>query len=193
MYVDLAAAIVLAFSLRALWLMRAQVALNVVVAVVVLLPLVPTLPAPSTPLIAPALFASSAPTAIAAGGVVLFEPYPSNDYPDAMFWQLTSGFNFSILGGYTVGPAAPGTEALQRHIRALSAASAVTLSGGDRIALIAGLRSLDVATVITGPGATPGVASLFTQLFGYPPTADGGFRIWQVPVYHHLAGGDSDR
>ena len=192
-YVDLAAAIVLAFSLRALWLMRARVALNVVVAVVVLLPLVPTLPAPSTPLTAPPLFASSSAAVTAEGDVVLFEPYPSNEYPDAMFWQLRSGFRFSILGGYVIGPPAPGTVALQQRIHALSATPTVTLSGADRVALIAALRSLDVATVITGPGATPGVASLFTQLFGYPPTADGGLRIWRVPVYHHLAGGNSDR
>jgi len=183
-YVDLAAAIVVAFALRALWLMRTRVVLNVAVAVVILLPLVPTLPAPATPLTAPSLFASSTPAASVQGGVVLFEPYPSNDYPEAMFWQLTSGFAFSIVGGYTVGPAAPGADGMQRRIRTLTATPTVTLTGSDRVALITALQSLHVGTVITGPGATPGIASLFTQLFGRPPTADGGFRIWQVPVYH---------
>ncbi len=183
-YVDLAAAIVLAFSLRALWLMRGRVVLNVAVALVVLLPLVPTLPAPTTELTTASLFATTSSAGISSYGGVLFEPYPSNDYPDAMFWQLTSGFAFSIVGGYTVGPSAPGADPLQRRIHALTATSTVTLSGADRIALIEALRSLSVETVVTGPGASPGVASLFTQLFGYPPTADGGFRIWQVPVYH---------
>ena len=183
-YVDLAAAIIFAFVLRALWLMRTRLALNVAVAVVILLPLVPTLPAPTTQITAPSLFASSAPAAGAQGGVVLFEPYPSNDYPDAMFWQLTSGFAFSIVGGYTVGPAVPEADGMQRRIRTLTATSTVTLTGSDRLALITALQSLHVGTVITGPGATPGIASLFTQLFGHPPTAGGGFRLWQVPVYH---------
>jgi len=184
MYVDLAAAIVLAFSLRALWLARKRVALNAVVAVVVLLPLVPALPAPSTSLTAPSLFSSGRPAGIADGGVVLFEPYPGAAHPDAMFWQLTSGFRFSIVGGYIIGLPAPGADALQRRIRTLSATSTVTLSGSDRRALISALRALGVNTVITCPGAGHRLASLFTQLFGSPPTANGGFRIWRVPVQH---------
>ena len=66
-YVDLAAAIIVAFTLRMLWLMRRSPLLNVAVAAVVLLPLVPTLPAPTTPLTTPAAFASTAPARDCAG------------------------------------------------------------------------------------------------------------------------------
>jgi hypothetical protein len=60
----------------------------------------------------------------------------------------------------------------------------VTLPATDRGNLVGGLRSLFVRDVVVGNGASPGVASLFTQLFGAPPIEDGGFLIWQVPVYH---------
>jgi hypothetical protein len=185
LYVDLAAAVVVAFTLRLLWLMRASPLLNVALALLILLPLVPTAPTSTTPISTPAAFASTAPSTISPGDTVLFEPFPSNDYVQAMLWQYRSGFAFTMVGGYIIGPYAPGAEALQGVIHSLTAGSRdVTLSGGDRLELAGGLRSLHVRDVVVGSGASPGVASLFTQLFAAPPIEDAGFLVWQVPVYH---------
>jgi hypothetical protein len=184
-YVDLAAAIMVAFTLRLLWLIRRSPLLNVALAVVVLLPLMPTLPTPATRLITPAAFASRFPAAISPGDNVLFEPLPSSDYAQAMDWQASAHFGFTIVGGYIAAPYAPGVDAFQRLIHSIAARpGAVTLSATDRGNLVGGLRSLLVRDVVVGNGASPGVASLFTQLFGTPPIDDGGFLIWQVPVYH---------
>ena len=131
-YVDLAAAIIVAFTLRMLWLMRSRPLLNVAVAAVVLLPLVPTLPAQTTPLTTPAAFASAAPAAIAPGATVLFEPLPSSDYPHAMQWQVSSRFTFAMIGGYIAGPYAPGVGTLQERIHSIAAAPQATLSETDR-------------------------------------------------------------
>ncbi len=185
MYVDLAAAIILAFTLRILWLMRRSPLLNAVVAAAVLFPLVPTLPAPTTQLVTPAAFASTAPGVISPGDIVLFEPFPSNEYSHAMHWQVSSHFAFTMVGGYFIGPYAPGAEALQDRIHSITAtASSVTLSATDRGLFLSGLRSLGVDDVVVASGASPGVPSLFNQLFDSPATADGGFMIWRVPVYH---------
>jgi hypothetical protein len=185
LYVDLAAAIIVAFTLRLLWLMRSSPLLNVAVAVAFLLPLVPTIPTPTTQITTPVAFASTVPSAIAPGATVLFEPFPSNEHPQPMAWQVSSHFAFRMVGGYIIGPYAPGALALQELAHSLSATtSEVTLSGGDRIALVGGLRSLGVQDVVVANGASPGVTSLFTQLFNAPPARDGGFLIWQVPVYH---------
>jgi hypothetical protein len=184
-YVDLAAAIIVAFTLRLLWLMRRSPSLNIALAVVVLLPLVPTLPTPATPLITPAAFASRVPAVISPGDNVLFEPLPSSDYPQAMVWQERAHFGFTIVGGYIAAPYAPGVEAFQGLIHSITARpGAVQLSATDRDNLVGGLRSLSVRDVVVGQGASPGVASLFTQLFGGTPTKDGGFLMWRVPVYH---------
>ncbi len=184
-YVDLAAAIIVAFTLRLLWLMRRKPLLNVALAVVVLLPLVPTLPTPATRLITPAAFASRFPAAITQGDNVLFEPLPSSDYASAMDWQVSAHFGFTMVGGYLAVPYAPGVDALQRLIHAIVARPGpVTLPATDRGNLVGGLRSLFVRDVVVGNGASPGVASLFRQLFGAPPIEDGGFLIWHVPVYH---------
>jgi hypothetical protein len=180
-YVDLAAAIIFAFVLRALWLMRSRLALNLVVALVVLLPLTPTLPAPATTLAARAPFTTEQSAHALRGANVLFEPIPSLEYPDSMLWQRTANYTFSMLGGYFIGPYAPGVEDLQRTIHDLTARSVTaTVSPSEQVALLSALRALMVTTVIVDPTiVTPGAPSLFTQLLG-PPVAEDGFLVWQV-------------
>jgi hypothetical protein len=184
-YVDLAAAIVVAFVLRALWLIRSGFLLNLLVALAVLLPLAPTLPAPATTLAARAPFTSESSAQALHGANVLFEPLPSLDYPDSMLWQRTANYSFTMLGGYIIGPSAPGVEDLQAMIHDLTARSAtVTLPSSEQIALRSALRTLRVTTVIVDPAlATPGASSLFTQLFGTPPVAEDGFLVWQVTFH----------
>jgi hypothetical protein len=183
-YVDLAAAITFAFTLRILWLLRSSLALNVVVAIAVLLPLAPTLPVPATTLATSAPFASETAAASFRGADVLFEPYPSLDYPDAMIWQRTAGYIFTMAGGYIIGPTAPGADDLQRRIFDLTAHSTtVTLTSADRATLAGELRGLGINVVVTGSGATPGMESLFTQLLNAAPVHEGGFLVWRFTFH----------
>jgi membrane protein CcdC involved in cytochrome C biogenesis len=185
MYVDLAAALILAFVLRAVWMLQARPLINVAVAAVVLLPLVPTLPTPATTLTIPAVFAATSQASIPLDANVLFEPFPSSDYSHAMAWQVAGGFSFSMVGGYIIGPYAPGADALQRLIYALTAnAGTVTLTEAEREPLNIGLHTLRIGELVAGPGATPGVVSLFTQLSGSAPTEHEGFFFWPAPVFH---------
>jgi hypothetical protein len=184
-YVDLAAAIIVAFTLRLVWVLRRSPLLNVAVAFIVLLPLVPTLPAPATPLTPPAAFPTTTPAAIAPGANVLFEPLPGSDYPHAMGWQADSQFAFRLIGGYIVGPYSPGVAALQKRIHAIAVSGpSVTLSVSERADILRQVLDLSVSDVVVGSGASPGTASFFTALFDAPPTTSDGFLIWKVGVYH---------
>ncbi len=183
-YVDLAAAILVAFMLRALWLMKSRPALNVAVAVVALFPLVPTLPAQTTHVTVPPPFTSAQTAAMFQGAMVLFEPFPSEDYPDAMIWQWSAGYSFSIVGGYTVGEPSKVAQDLQRRIYDLTATrSVVTVTTADQFALAGDFRALGSGMAVVGSGATPGIVSLFTQVLGSPPTHIDGFLVWNFTFH----------
>jgi hypothetical protein len=178
-YVYLAAAITFSFLLRALWLIRSTPALNAVVALIVLLPLLPTLPAPATPLHTRAPFTSALSAQAFNGANVLFEPFPGVDYPQAMTWQRSVNFSFTMIGGYVIGPYAPGVQAFQQQIHDLAARS-VTLSPSQQLALLTELRTFGVNTVVVDPAVVPsGTRSLFTQIIGAPPVAKDGFLVWR--------------
>ncbi|MGA8634389.1 MAG: hypothetical protein WB805_05980 [Candidatus Dormiibacterota bacterium] len=193
-YVFLAASITFAFLLRALWLMRSSFAVNALVALAVLLPLVPTLPAPATTLQTQAPFTSETAAQMFAGANVLFEPFPGVDYPQAMTWQRSANYSFTMLGGYVIGPYAPGVQAFQQKIHDLVARSGtVTLSSAEQLALASSLRSFGVSAVVVNPSVVPaGTSSLFTQVLGSPPVAEDGFLVWRFE-FHHAAGADTDR
>jgi hypothetical protein len=185
MYVFLAAAITFAFLLRLLFLIRSSVALNALVAIVVLVPLLPRLPGPSTT--APTQEPFTSPTSARAfqGATVLFEPLPGVDYPQAMVWQRTAAYTFTMLGGYIIGPYSPGVEALQQRIHALAASgTTVTLSANDRADILRQVLDLHVGDVVVGSGASAGTASFFTSLFAAPPASSDGFLIWKVGADH---------
>lgn len=190
-YVDLAAAIIVAFTLRLVWLLHRSPLLNVVVAVVILLPLVPTLPAPTTQISTPAAFNATAPAAIAPGSTVLFEPLPSSDYSHAMAWQASSHFAFRLIGGYIVGPYAPGVQALQELIHSVAATypgsasvGSITITVEESSEISTALLALGVDDVVVGTDASPGTPLLFDDVFDAQPTTSGGFLIWKVGVYH---------
>jgi hypothetical protein len=184
-YVDLAAAIIVAFALRILWVLRRSALVNVAVAMVVLLPLAPTAPTPTTRLIIPAAFTSAAPAPIAPGDTVLFEPLPGSDYSHAMAWQGSAHFAFRLIGGYIVGPYAPGVEALQELIHADAARGASATASGEDIDDIRNrLSVLGIDDVVVGSDASPGTLSLFASVIETTPTDDDGFVIWRVGVIH---------
>jgi len=182
-YVYLAAAITFSFLLRALWLIRSTPALNAVVALIVLLPLVPTLPGPATPLHTRAPFTSALSAQSFDGANVLFEPFPGVDYPQAMTWQRSANFVFTMVGGYVIGPYAPGVQAFQQQIHDLAAGS-VTLSPSQHLALVSEFRALDITAVVVDPTVLPaGTRSLFTQIIGTPPVTDDGFLVWRFAFH----------
>jgi hypothetical protein len=181
-YVYLAAGITFAFLLRALWLVRSRLALNVIVALAVLLPLVPTLPSPATAVGTRAPFTSESSAQALRGANVLFEPFPGVDYPQAMVWQRTANYAFTMVGGYVIGPYAPGVQTFQQQIHDLAAQPVtVRLSRSEQLALLSGLRSFGITTVIVDPTVVaPGTRALFTQLLGAPPVAEYGYLVWKV-------------
>jgi hypothetical protein len=180
-YVYLAAAITFAFLLRIMWLLRSSLALNAIVGLAVLLPIVPVLPAPATTLRTRAPFTSETSARALAGANVLFEPFPGVDFPQALLWQRTANYTFTMLGGYVIGPYPPAVQALQQTISDLVKQPGVTLSPSQQTALLSQLHALDVNTVIVDPAVVPGATrSLFTQILGTPPVAEDGFLVWQV-------------
>jgi hypothetical protein len=155
---------------------------SALVALAVLLPLVPTLPAPATALRTRAPFTSETSAQALRGATVLFEPFPGAEYPQAMVGQRTANYAFTMVGGYVIGPYAPGVQAFQQKIHDLLAQPVtVRLSSSEQLALLSGLHSFGVTTVIVDPTV---VASrtrwLFTQLLGAPPVAEYGYLVWQV-------------
>ncbi len=184
-YVFLAAAIPFAFLVRMLWLSRSSLAINALVALAVLLPLVPTLPAPSTTLLTRAPFTSEAAAQAFRGANILFEPFPGVDYPQAMTWQRSANYSFTMLGGYVIGPYAPGVQAFQQRIHDLVARSVtVRLSSSEQLALVSALRSFRVNAVVVDPAAVPaGTSALFTEVLGTPPVAEDGFLVWRFEFH----------
>jgi hypothetical protein len=186
-YVDLAAAVIVAFSLRLFWVLRRSPLLNLAVAVVVLLPVAPTLPAPTTHISTPTVFTAPVSAPIAPDATVLFEPFPSSDYSHAMRWQVTSHFAFRLIGGYIIGPYAPGVEALQELIHSVAATYDVSYSqplvhytAEDISVIQTSLLALGVNDVVVGSDASPGTPLLFEAVFGAAPITSGGFLIWHV-------------
>ena len=181
-YVFLAAGITFAFLLRMLWLIRSSLAVNALVALAVLLPMVPTLPAPATTLLTRAPFTSETAAQAFRGANILFEPFPGVDYPQAMTWQRSANYSFTMLGGYVIGPYAPGVQAFQQTIHDLVARSLTgTLPASEQQVLLAQLHAFGVTVVIVDPTVVPaGTSSLFTHLVGAPPVAEDGYLVWRV-------------
>ncbi len=184
MYVYLAAAITFSFLLRIMWLLRSSLALNAVVALAALLPIVPVLPAPATALHSRAPFASETSARSFAGANILFEPFPGVDFPQALLWQRTAYYSFTMLGGYVIGPYPPTVQALQQTISDLVKLPTVTLSPTRQLALRSQLHALDVSTVIVDPAVVPGATrSLFTEILGTAPVTEDGFLVWGVTFH----------
>jgi hypothetical protein len=97
-------------------------------------------------------------------------------------WQRTANYSFTMLGGYVIGPYAPGVQAFQQRIHDLVARSVTgTLSSSEQQALLSQLHDFGVTVVIVDPTVVPpGTRSLFTNLLGAPPVAEDGYLVWRV-------------
>jgi len=212
LYVALFAALVLALALDRLhdwcrgrarppWLHRPSGAAVVpgVLAVVCLLPLVPTLPlgTASDPGI-PSFFTSSALRQIPEGSVALLYPFPSSTTPEGQLWQAQSDFHFKMPGGYFLVPQPPGraiafSPATGYTTNTLTSRTLIALEAGTpppetpalRAALGAQLRSWHVRTLIASlPGVADPTRSLafLTWLAGNPTSVD-GVLVWLAPTF----------
>jgi hypothetical protein len=87
-----------------------------------------------------------------------------------------------MVGGYVIGPYAPGVQAFQQKIHDLAAQPVtVRVSSSEQLALLSGLHSFEITAVIVDPTVVaPGMRSLFTQLLGAPPVAEYGYLVWRV-------------
>jgi len=104
-----------------------------------------------------------------------------------MRWQVTSHFAFRLIGGYIIGPYAPGVEALQELIHSVAATYDVSYSqplvhytAEDISVIQTSLLALGVNDVVVGSDASPGTPLLFEAVFGAAPITSGGFLIWHV-------------
>ena len=209
LYVALFAGLVLALALDRLhqwipevtgvgWLRTpvGSTVLPAVVAVVCLMPLVPSIPLSgfADPGVPP-YFSSSALRRVPPDSVALLYPFPSSPTPQGQLWQAQADLRFKMPGGYFLVPQPPGraiafSPALGYDTDTLTARTLIALAGGAappetpalRSALRAELRRWHVQTLLA---STTGVArpaqsvQFLTWLVGRPPTPRGGLLVWE--------------
>ena len=146
-----------------------------------LLPLLPTLHFPSSPVTTPAYFTSSAVDRIPAGTTALVTPILDQD---TMLWQAEADLRFRMPEGgvYTPGPAynTP-PSALRDRLYAVGTgqAPAGPISGEERAAYLGTLAGARVETVLVGPPGQAALVRFLTGLLGRPPDATtGGVALW---------------
>jgi hypothetical protein len=133
---------------------------------------------------------------IPRGAVVLSYPYPEPPYAEAMLWQASDGFRFSLLGGYANVETASGKGQIFPPLgepayvqEFLGAAESPTgrdhyphpANAADPAAeLCSFIRSNHVTAVVYrafGPG-TAGVESLFSEALAKPTGERAGLTVW---------------
>jgi len=208
LYVALFASLILAVALDRLhtrmserasitWL-RSRVGSVVVpatLAVICLVPLIPSLPIegigdPDVP----AYFSSAALQRIPSGSVALLYPYPSSPTPQGQLWQAETNFHFKMPGGYFLVPQSPQrtiafNPAVGYDTYTLTSRTLIGLAAGTppaetpalRAALVAQLRGWHVRTMVasmTGVTAPAQSVQFLSWLAGEPPTPDHGVLAW---------------
>ena len=167
-----------------------------VVALVCLLPVVPSIPLlgfadPGVP----TFFTSHDVQELPADSVALLYPFPSSPTPQGQLWQAQAELRFKMPGGYFLVPQPPGraiafSPALGYDTDTLTARTLIALAAGTppaetpalRAALNAQLRSWDVQTLLA---STVGVVrpaesvQFLTWLAGRAPTSQGGLLVWE--------------
>ncbi len=126
------------------------------------------------------------------GARVLFLPYPSTPpaLSSPLAWQSTTGFTYSMLGGYLAVPA-PGTTASMFFVRPTGAEGAL-LSLGDmfgahrvtnrQLALInMAIRDRRPTTVMVLPtfNGSSWIAAVMTNALGRLPKVHGSVLVWR--------------
>ena len=189
-HVFLLAALLLALVLDAALRERGAPALLAGLAgVIVLAPLVPRLPFPSTPAQVPAFFTSAALHGIPEGSVALVAPFSRDTSTSGpMLWQAVGHMRYRMVSGYTIGPDRTGRFSYLPVPTALSVtmqqvqngSAAPTLDPSSRAALTAELRAKRVDSVLVGPMPNQeAMVELFRSLLGREPERSGGVLLWR--------------
>jgi len=180
LYVYLAVGIFLAFALQRLWRERRNPALSIAVAALVIAPLVPAFPAGSSSFSAPAYFTASKASDIPADSVALFEPVPSQTNVDPELWQALSGMRFKLVGGYIIGPDAPGLAHLQETLGRL-ARNPGSITSVDALDLNSAMHNLGVTVVVLAPSASQAaLQAVFSAVLPGNPAQHGGVLVWRL-------------
>jgi hypothetical protein len=191
LYVDLAAALLLAVVLEAALRAPRRVPRAAVMTLTALtaLSLLPRLPFPSTPVAVPPFFQGAGVASLPAGTVALVAPF-THDGPsdEPMLWQAVADMRFQMPEGYFVrvvrsgtrsdGPPPSLTSTVMIAIQAGGAAPRLTPRLRTR--LMADLSRWQVRSVIVGPMPHQAeMRSFVTQLLGAPPQRFGGVLLWR--------------
>lgn len=162
-----------------------------VVAVLVLLPLVPTWPYQQVgPTGVPSFFTTSAVDRVPAGSVALVYPFPTDLVQAPQLWQAEASFRFKMPGGYFVVPL-PGGGSQYNTVTPVYDALQSVLQGPPpqetpalRSALRADLAAWKVRTVIAQPAGPNHPVAFLTWLVGRPPDAVlGGVDVWDATTW----------
>ena len=150
-----------------------------------LVPLVPSLPLPSSQFTIPAFFTDGSAQRLPAAGSVLITPYGGAS-PE--LWQAVAGMPFKTQLGMVFTPAQPYGHVFNAELDALGqeltdlgggAAAPTTIPASLRETYLGDMRAHDVTTVIVGPSTgSAQVAKLMTELLGRSGTSTGGVVVW---------------
>ena len=160
-------------------------ALPLVMAGLALVPLIPRQPFPTMPVGVPSFFTTPALVdQVPSGSVALVAPF-AYDWRLAvpMLWQSESGMRYRMPEGFAwiPGPSyVPHRSALGDAMAGIAkGGSAPVVTSEARIGYARDLHSWQVQTVIVGPMANQDqMVRFFSELFGQPPTAEGGVFVW---------------
>ncbi|HET9050505.1 MAG TPA: hypothetical protein VFO60_02315 [Candidatus Dormibacteraeota bacterium] len=148
-----------------------------------LVPLVPSVPYPTTADTTPAFFTDAA-SRILDGSVVLVTPWADSNGSESMLWQARAGMRWSMPSGEALGngdgldgeaTALRSTlDAIDRH-----GAPVPELTPALRAALLGDLAWMNVRTVVVGPSGHPAaVRALFHELLAGTPEDVEGVTVW---------------
>jgi hypothetical protein len=160
-------------------------ALPLALAGLALVPLIPRQPFPTMPLAVPSFFTTPALVdQLPSGSVALVAPF-AYDWRLAvpMLWQSKSGMRFRMPEGFAwiPGPSyVPHRSGLGDAMAGIAKSGSVPdMTSDARLDYARDLRAWQVQTVIVGPmGNQDQMVRFFTELFGRPPSEEGGVFVW---------------
>jgi hypothetical protein len=140
----------------------------------------PAFPAMSSSYSAPTYFTAEKASDIPAASVALFEPVPSQTFVDPKLWQALSDMRFKLVGGYIIGPNAPGLTHLQQLIERLERNPA-SITSIDALGLSTAMRDLGVDLVVLAPSPQQAaLQAVFSSVLRGRPAEHGGVLVWRL-------------
>ena len=153
--------------------------------VAALLPLIPRLPFPASPVEVPSFFTGGGVQQLPQGSVALVLPYARLANSSAMFWQAAADMRFRLPEAYALLPgpsfSSPpsATGSLMRMIELGEGPPALTED--LRRQVLEDLGAWKVQAIIVGPMPyRERMIAFFTWLTGATPRQDGGVYIWRL-------------